>query len=272
MKFEENRGFEREDAVKKAKKRKRKRRNRQAAVILLVVMMLSLITLTVLSLTVFFKISDIKVSGSGIYNAQEIISCAEIKIGDNLFLVSENKVSQLLQKRLPFIAEVQITRNLPSTLSISIKETKEEICFSDSKDIYSANFDGKILKKYSEIPTDFIMVTVSDKTVISEGDKVQFSTERELELFTLFMQKIEEYGYDVDFINITDPYAAYMKLEGRIIVKLGSSAYFENKIAYLDASLSSVSKSASGVFDLSAWTPKNNKSVLTYCDISKYEK
>ena len=63
-----------------------------------------------------------------------------------------------------------------------------------------------------------------------------------------------------------------MKIEDRLIVKFGSSAYFQNKSDYLKASLSGISKNAEGVFDLSAWTPDNNQPVLTYEDISSFEK
>ena len=75
-----------------------------------------------------------------------------------------------------------------------------------------------------------------------------------------------------NFINISDPFASYMKLENRLIVRFGSSAYFQNKSDYLKAALAGISKEAEGIFDLSAWTPDNNQPVLTYDDISSYEK
>ncbi len=272
MKVEDNRGYEREDAVKKAKMRKRKRRKKQTLTVLISLALIALITLIILSLTIFFKIEEINVTGSNSYSAQEIIKSAQIKKGDNLFLVSQEKISKTLQKELPFISEVVIQRELPSTLNLTIKETGEEVVFVNKDKIFSADSQGKILKTYTEKPEEYITITVSDKTKMIEGANIVFETEREQELFVLFMAKIEEYGYNVDFINISDPYSAYMKIEGRIIVKFGSSAYFDSKAAYLKASLSNVSKTATGIFDLSAWTPQNNKTVLTYCDISDYEK
>ena len=99
-----------------------------------------------------------------------------------------------------------------------------------------------------------------------------FQNERETDLFYNFVNMINDNNFDVQFVNISDPFSSYMKFENRIIAKFGSSSYFENKIAYFKASLKGVSENAEGVFDLSGWTPENNKPVLTYGDISSYEK
>ncbi len=263
---------EREAAAVKTKQRKRRRRKRQAAVILVLVLLITVMTLMVLSLTVFFNTTEIKIDGSKTYTAEEIISAAEISGGDNLFLMNENKISERLQKQLPFIDEVKLERHLPDTLKITVVETKEEICFSNGKDIFSANRKGKVIKEYTQIPENMMLVTVSGDTKLTAGATVDFATDREADLFDSFFAMIEEYNFDVNFINISDPFASYMKLENRLIIKFGSGSYFDNKAAYLKASLKGVSKNSVGVFDLSAWTPENNQPVLTYGDISSYEK
>lgn len=263
---------EREAAALKAKQRKRRRRKKQAAVILVLILLISMVTLVVLSLTVFFKTAEIKIEGSKTYTAEEIISAAEISIGDNLFLLSESKISERLQKQLPFIDEVKLERVLPETLKITVSETKEEICFLKGTDIFSANKKGKVIKEYTALPENMIWVTVSDDTKLSAGSMVSFVSEREADLFDSFFKMVDEYDFDVNFINISDPYDSYMKLENRLIIKFGSGSYFENKAAYLKAGLGGVSENATGVFDLSGWTPENNQPVLTYGDISAYEK
>ena len=182
MKLEYNKGNERDEAVKKAKKRKKARKTKQAAPILMLLFVILLITFAVLSLTVFFKTEDIKVEGSKTYTAQEIISCAEIKKGDNLFLLSKDKISERLETRLPFICGVELVRDFPSTVKLIIKETKEEVCFVNANGVFSADWSGKVIKKYSEIPENIVMITVSDKAVITEGKKINFENEREAEL------------------------------------------------------------------------------------------
>ncbi len=263
---------EREAAAKKAKQRKRRRRKKQAAVIFVLILLISVLTILILSLTVFFKTAEINIEGSKTYTAEEIISAAEISVGDNLFLLNESKISERVQKQLPFIDEVKLERLLPQTLKITVSETKEEICFIKGTEIFSANKKGKVIKKYTSVPENMIWVTVSDATKLSEGSTVSFAADREADMFNSYFAMIDEFGFNVNFINISDPYSTYMKLEDRLIIKFGSGSYFENKAAYLKASLGGVSKNAAGVFDLSGWTPENNQPVLTYGDISAYEK
>ena len=260
------------EAAKKAKLQKKKRRKKRLITAFIVVLIMAVITLCFLSLTVFFKITTVNVSGSSNYTAEEIVSAAGIEAGDNLILLNDKKISEKLQSKLPFIDEVKVDKVLPDKVKLTVKETKEEIYFSNGKDIYSANIKGKIIKKYDIAPENLIMVTVSEKIKFETGSKIIFNVEREEELYNNFFNMLNTYSYDVNFINISDPFASYMKLENRLIVRFGSSAYFQNKSDYLKAALAGISKEAEGIFDLSAWTPDNNQPVLTYDDISSYEK
>ncbi len=260
------------ESAKKAKIQKKKRRKRHLITALIVFLLVAIITLCVLSVTVFFKITTVSVSGSTSYTAKEIVSAAGIEAGDNLMILNAGRISEKLQTKLPFIDEVKVEKTFPDTVKLIIKETREEIYFSNGKDIYSANKKGKIIKEYDTAPENLIMVTVSDKTEFKTGSKIEFAALREKELYDNYFNMINTYEYEVNFINISDPFASYMKLENRLIVKFGSSAYFQNKSDYLKASLAGISKDAEGVFDLSAWTPDNNQPVLTYSDISSYEK
>lgn len=263
---------EKEAAERKAKSRKRKQRKLKIITTLVVVLIMSVAAVCALSLTVLFKIETINVSGSTTYTAEEVITAAGIAVGDNLIRVSKNSLSENLQKTLPFIDEVVVEKQFPGILNISVKETKEELVFKNSKAVYTANREGKILKKYSEYNGDLMFVKVSDKALFNEGETILFENEREKELCFNFISMIFENGYDVEFVNVSDPFSSYMKFEDRIIAKFGSASYFENKAAYFKAGVKGISEKAEGVFDLSAWTPENNKPVLTYGDISSYEK
>lgn len=263
---------ERENAAKKARDRKKQRRKRQLVTALVLIIVVSFITLGVLSLTVFFKTAKIDVKGSKTYTAEQIISAADIEIGDNLILINDKKTQEKLKYKLPFIDDVTIKRNFPDEVTISVKETKEEICFANDKGVYTSNKKGKIINKIDAIPDNLILVTVSDKVEFKTGKNVVFKNEREEELYNNFLSMIDTYNYEVNFINISNPFSSYLKLEDRLIVKFGSSSYFQNKSDYLKASLSGISKNAEGIYDLSAWTPDNNQPVLTYEDISSYTK
>lgn len=262
---------ERDNAVKRTKKKRRKKNKVKSGLLLLFITAIALIAVLVLSLTVFFKISNFKVVGNTKYTTDEILSAVDIKEGDNLFLASEAKISDALRSKLPFIDEVKIKRILPDTLQITVGETTEEVCFVSNGRFYTANTKGKIISEVASVPQNLIAFIVPDTTVFGIGKAVSFASERESELFNSYMVMISKNGYDVTSVNISDPYNSYMKYEDRLIVKFGSSSYFEEKADYFSASLSGIEDGIMGIYDLSGWKPQNNQPVLTYCDISNYE-
>ncbi len=265
-KFRDN---QRETAIKSQKK---KRRKKKTAITLVVFFVISVLVLCVLSLTVFFKIETISVAGNTTYTAEEILSAAEIDKGDNLIRINGEDLSKRLSVMLPFIEKVKVEKNFPDSLKLIVIETKEEFCFVNEGNCYSANKNGKIIKKYDAASENLIMITLSNNVKFTLGKKIVFNNEREQTLFENYLDLVQELNYKVNFINISDYFASYIKIDDRIIVKFGSSSYFQDKVAYLKASLEGVSNTAEGVFDLSAWTPDNNQPVLTYGDISSYEK
>lgn len=260
---------QRETAIKSQKK---KRRKKNTAIKLVVFFVITALVLCILSLTVFFKIETISVTGNTTYTAEEILSTAEIDKGDNLILINGENLSKRLAVMLPFVDKVKVEKSFPNSLKLIVTETKEEFCFANEGNYYSGNNNGKVIKKYDAAPENLIMMTLSNNVKFTLGKQIVFDNEREQALFDNYLNLIKELKYKVNFINISDYFDSYIKIDDRIIVKFGSSSYFEDKVAYLKASLDGVSNTAEGVFDLSAWTPDNNQPVLTYGDISSYEK
>ena len=78
-------------ANSKSNARKKRRRRKKIIATLIALLCISIITLGVLSLTVFFKIEKINVTGNTTYTAEKIISSAGIANGDNLILASEKE-------------------------------------------------------------------------------------------------------------------------------------------------------------------------------------
>jgi hypothetical protein len=156
-------------------------------------------------------------------------------------------------------------------VNIVITETKGYLTVSCNGEYYIADSNGKILEKTDELSDELILMTVSDKTKIACGELISFETDREKELFSLYMDFAEKPEFKVDFINVSDPFDTYVKLENRLVVKLGSSSYFEEKSNYLKASLVEISKDSKGIFDLSTWSPDNNKPILSHADTSEYK-
>ena len=76
---------------KKNKKAKKRARLKKGFIVFFLLFVLCA-TLVTLSLTVFFKTEQLKVSGNTIYESNEILETAGIKTGTNMFLVFDSAV------------------------------------------------------------------------------------------------------------------------------------------------------------------------------------
>ena len=262
---------ERESAIKKNEKLKRRRRKTRFITALVCFLVVCAAVFCVLSLTVLFKIANIEVKGNTLYTAKEITQMAEIETGDNMFLISENKVSNRVEKKLPFINSLKIKRSLPDKITVTVTETSEAVVISNSHGYYSADTSGKVLNKYTDMPDGLILLTVSKKAKINVGEMAEFD-ELEKEIIEKYLKIVEDDAFSVDFINVQDPYDTYMKINDRFIVKFGARTDFEMKLSHLKVTLEKINSTETGIIDLSSWSQKKQEAYFTEQPIDNYIK
>ena len=102
--------------------RKRKRGRRRFGLLFKLLCGAALVAAATLGATVFFQVETIAVVGNSRYTAQEVIDASGVQIGDNLFQMNKNQISQQILQRLPYVGEVSPQRGLPSTLTIQVTE------------------------------------------------------------------------------------------------------------------------------------------------------
>ena len=62
----------------------------------------------ILVFSLFFKINTVTVTGQSVYSQKQIVEKSGITVGENLFRVDEEELSQLLSKELPYIKSATI--------------------------------------------------------------------------------------------------------------------------------------------------------------------
>ena len=97
--------------------RRKKRARSLAAVLIILLVGVG----AALSLTVFFKIEEVRVEGTDRYYTQEqILAASDIKTGENIFLFSPERTEEKLWAQLPYISSVTVRRELPATVIIDV--------------------------------------------------------------------------------------------------------------------------------------------------------
>ena len=102
--------------------RKRKRGRRRFGLLFKLLCGAALVAAATLGATVFFQVETIAVVGNSRYTAQEVINASGVQVGDNLFQMNKNQISQQILQQLPYVGEVSPQRGLPSTLTIQVTE------------------------------------------------------------------------------------------------------------------------------------------------------
>lgn len=185
---------------------------------------------TVLSLTVFFHIDTISVSGNEIYSKDEILAQCPIEIGENLFLSDTKNAKEMLEQNLPYIYNAEITRKLPYTIQIKITEATPQYSIKQDKTYILLDDNFKVLENNAE-KAQGILISKAEISSAQPGSEIVFKDSDIGEC----LKQLAAVVNDNDFSEITSIYSNsirdnYVVYENRIVFKLGTCDNLENKI------------------------------------------
>ncbi len=219
-----------EKRQKDTKRRKKRNKLRKFFIWLSVAIVIAAVGV-VLSLTAFFGIENITVSGNSRYTEEEILNQCIINTGENLFLADTKSASEMLELNLPYIYTAEIKRKLPSTIELVITEA-EPSYYIENKDktfiLLDDNF--KVLETGAEKGSG-IAVKKAKVTAASAGRQIEFENQDTGECLKKISQAVRDnYIDEITAIysnNISDNYVVY---DNRIEFKLGTCDDLEHKI------------------------------------------
>lgn len=185
---------------------------------------------TVLSLTVFFHIDTISVSGNEIYSKDEILAQCPIEIGENLFLSDTKNAKEMLEQNLPYIYNAEITRKLPYTIQIKITEATPQYSIKQDKTYILLDDNFKVLENNAE-KAQGILISKAEISSAQPGSEIVFKDSDIGEC----LKQLAAVVNGNDFSEITSIYSNsirdnYVVYENRIVFKLGTCDNLENKI------------------------------------------
>lgn len=101
-----------------------------------------------LSVSVFFKVENVQVSGNQKYEAHAIFEASGIQNGENLITLSRAKAAGKIMKALPYVKSVRIGIKLPDTVMITIEEVEVTYAVRARDDSWwLLSSDGKVIEK-----------------------------------------------------------------------------------------------------------------------------
>lgn len=236
-----------EERQERIKKIKRKRRFRLAIVIGGFSLILSSIIGTILFFTVFKvdkvdddgKIGGIVVEGNGKspYSAEQIIDASGIDKGDNIFFADFDVAKENIERKLPYLHNVTLSRKLPDQVIIRVEVTKKAYAIEVSQGTYAitdSNF--KVLEISGVYGEDITPVAGATPKSADPGDILSFSGNPEkddtLELIKEISSSVKDSGLEkIDLLSIESKSNIYMIYDARVVLRLGDSNDLDKKIA-----------------------------------------
>lgn len=102
----------------------------------------------VFSMTIFFKVERVVVTGVEKYTDWAVMQASGIEIGDSLLGISDARAASQIESALPYVQSVRVGIKLPNTVNIEITEL--DVLYS-VKDVYDAwwlvTADGRVVEQ-----------------------------------------------------------------------------------------------------------------------------
>lgn len=200
-------------------------------------------------------IENIIIDGSSIYTAEEIYEAAGVLKGKNMLSLRESKVKKELTRKLPYIKDVQLERELPDTVILTIRSTADKYIISGDTQSLTLDTDGKVVSTMKQsLSEGLYRIDGFEYQDYSEGDtyKPNESNKQRYEL----MQKIVA-GFDRSgvvnsaVIELRDTENVRVIYKDKIAVYLGDCKNLEEQIPYASGIIAQVdAKGLGGYIDM----------------------
>lgn len=219
--------------------RARKRRRRRNLLIGVLLTVLLIIVGVTLSLTVFFKIASVEITGDEIYNAEQITQASGITVGENLFLFSAKDAASAVEKTLPYVEKAEIKRSLSCKITISVTAAKAVAAIDNGESYMLLNASGKVLEDgVMTVNDDVVILETGEITAAVPGDLLVTADAGALADYIEVMHAFVENNLaGITKLDIRDRSNIKAQYRDRILLKLGAAATIAEKTDFIKATL-----------------------------------
>ncbi len=228
---------EREIRKKRAAK---KRKMRLALVVSVFTLFIVAVVGGVTSLFIFRVKSFNVQTESSMYTQQDVIDASGIEINKSLVFINLDKAEESVERKLPFLKNVKITKKLPDKLVIRFEESGMAYAVETAGNIYAiTNDEFKVLSMSGGIPEGIIPVkgqtpvkTEIGETIafVAKNEKEELVEDKVLNLLSDIASTVSESGLaGITAVNIESLADIYLIYEDRILVEFGDAQNIKAK-------------------------------------------
>lgn len=218
-----------------------RRRKRGRSIYVLLVLLFAVAVVVTLSLTVFFNIKTILVTGNAErYTAEDVVKATGIAVGDNMMRLKIDEAEQRAVESLIHVESVEIVRKFPDTLEIHVQKCTPayNVVYEFGTLIVSEH--GRILDNSMDPQAGLVRVVGYQPSETTPGQQIAAEEERCDKVFAAFRDLI----YDGDLaapiveIDMSDFNDIMVNFDHRIIFDMGNWSEIDYKISFAEQIIS----------------------------------
>lgn len=193
--------------------------------------------LVLLSFTVFFKVSEVKVIKPGVhYSAEEIIDASGVNLGDNILKTDWDKVKKRVEKKLPYVRSLKIEKSLDGRVRFAVSDATADKLLKIPNGYAVVDDNLKLLEILKDKPKNstltYIVMNLPSELKIKVGETVVFKdNDKTGQLYRTVNEAIEKVGLEkITGIDISDVNSISLEYQNRYKLYLGDSGSIEYKL------------------------------------------
>lgn len=233
LSFEPDKKNKREQARYANARLLNRRRKRSYFLYYILLLFFVIIASVTLSVTVFFNIKLINVTGISKYTSEDIIEITGVKSGDNLFRINIENIENNILNELVYIDSVKIKRELPDKLYIECVQSEIEYSVKLDNERYSyVSKHGRVLEQdmTERIDTAIEVVGLDIEDIPTGG----FITEKNSDKTYAFLKILEDTAIqnlqNITSIELKDLQDIKIVYDDRINIVVGNISDLSQKL------------------------------------------
>lgn len=210
------------------------------------------------AMSVFFRVSNVEVTGAKRYTKDQIVDAAGISGGENLMLLDRAAVEQRVYRKLLYVGSVTVSRKLPNTVVIAVDESSTFAAVETDSGTWLVDRSCRVIDKLSaqKNQTD-TYITVSGlkgvKPKKGETLSVAQADEGKLQYLKDLLTALSEAGISKDVTTLSVENSANPEMEylARFKVRFGKDEDLASKLRLLAEVVPKLEDTDKGTIDLS---------------------
>ncbi len=236
-------------------KNKRKGRKKRGGRIFSFLLVLIIIGVIVASVTMFFKTSEIIVTGAQKYTIEEIVQASGLSVGDNLFAVNKFEVERRIKEAYPYVGNVEIRRRLPDAFLLNVIERVPVAYLDVGEQRWLLDKQAYLLEPISiaETVPYLKVVSESEATEPQSGARLVLAEEGAANALETVMTALSDVGLiaDVGQVDVTKLYQLSFIYKNRLLVQLGNVEKMDRKVGLFQTILNELEETDRGILNVS---------------------